>query len=162
MLFVALLHTVYMSVNSKNWQFHCQTLGHSELWVVFSSVSSTIGKQIADVLFSFSGTCGSVCQFIWKSHFVWFLFQVTVLKCQWHAAMTVTHSRWGLATCLNICTRAFQLLVINWLLDLLPQAECSRIKMNSSFIMDLESWEPLQDTLPLSTVRFYCRASQPT
>lgn len=55
------------------------------------------------------------------------------------AATTVTHSYLSVATCLNICARAFQLLMINWLLDLLPQAECSRMKMNSSFTIDLEN-----------------------
>lgn len=83
--------------------------------------------------------------------------------CAWvsvRAAVTVTHSYLGLATCLNICTSTFQLLMINWVIDLLPQAVCSRIKMNSSFTVDLESWEPLW--LPLSTMHFYCRASQST
>lgn len=55
MLFVSLQHNVYLRINSKNWQAHCQTIRNSELWVVFSSVPSTTGQQIQDVLFSCLG-----------------------------------------------------------------------------------------------------------
>lgn len=93
----------------------------------------------------------SFCLISFSSECVWVLV----------AAMTVTYSYLRVATCLNICARAFQLLMINWLLDLLPQAECLRMKMNSSFTIDLGNWEPLQDVPPLSTMWFCSRASQP-
>lgn len=148
MLFVALQHSVHESKLQK---------------LVIPLPNSKTLRAVSGFLFSsqYHGMAESRC-FVVISWNLWFSVSLHLKEsfclisfssdCAWvsgHAAMTVTHSYLGLATCLNICTRAFQLLMINWLLDLFPQAECSRIKMNSSSTLDLESWEPLQDILSL-------------
>lgn len=164
MLFVSLQHNAYLRVNSKSKQVNSQKLRNSAVSGIFFHPQY---HGVADkrCFISISWNLPFLFHFLWKNLFffllIFFFKWLCLCECQWHAAMTVTHSYLGLATCLNICTSTFQLLMINWVIDLLPQAVCSRIKMNSSSTMDLESWEPLRDRLPLSTMYFYCRA-QPT
>lgn len=167
------------SLQTSDWMFfhqqfyvlhfhavHVQSVPEWKLWKLATPLpNSKIFRGVSDVLFSsqYHGIVDSRC-FGFVSRNLWLSVPVHLKaslclisfssECAWVlvAAMAVTPSYLRVATCLNIHARAFKLLMIYWWLDLLPQAECSGMKINSSFTIDLENWELLLDVPPLSTM----------
>lgn len=158
---------------------HVQSVPERKLWKLVTPLpNSKTFRAVSGVFFSsqYHGIVDSRC-FVFISRNLWFSVSVH-LKASFClisftsgpawvlvAAVTVTHSYLRVATCLNICARAFQLLMINWLLDLLPQAECSRMKMDSSFTIDLENhfrmyrpWVPCDSVAEHSSLHKASRA----